>query len=217
MYNRLRILPFALGAIVSAAFTFFSPVPVSAGLVDDIKARQKGIFTVQAGFNQEKHTVLMGRPIRSKGSIYFKFPVGVRWVYDEGMVVIYDGSDLYIHYTELEVAEKMRGVDGYIGPLGFDIEILLRDYDVAAEGSDDEITLQLRPLKEMPFESMRMIFRGDAPFPGEIQVLEEGGDRTVIRFHDILTNAPLSDELFRFTPPPGVKLRERRFAPSPGE
>jgi outer membrane lipoprotein-sorting protein len=188
------------------------PRAAEAGPVDDIRQWQKGISTVKAEFRQEKHTELLMRPIKSKGTFYFKSTVGVRWEYDGAMEVVYDGETLYLHYTELEEAEKVRGAGGFVGPLTFDIEELLKDYEVEAEKTDGEIRLDLKPMKQMPFMSMQMVFKEGAPFPEEVTVLEESGDRTVIRFHDLKANERLSDKLFVFKPPPGVKVREREIA-----
>jgi outer membrane lipoprotein-sorting protein len=198
----------ALGAVA----VFFMCCPLAlAGPVDEIRERQRGISTVQAGFKQEKHTELLERPIKSEGAFYFKSPVGVRWHYDGAMEVVYDGKTLYLLYTELGEVEKVEGAGGFVGPLTFDMGELLKDYDVEAEKADGTIRLDLKPRKRMPFASMQMVFKEGTPFPEQVTVLEESGDRTVIRFHDIKTNTPLSDELFVFTPPPGVRVREREL------
>jgi outer membrane lipoprotein carrier protein len=182
-----------------------------AGVLEDIKERQSGVNTVRAGFSQEKHTELLERPIKSSGKFYFKSPVGVRWEYGDEMLVVYDGKTLYLHYTELEEAEKVEGVAGYAGPLVFDLGVILNDYDVDVEESGDAARLLLTPKKPMPFKSMAMTFPKGAAFPSQVSIFEESGDYTVIDFHGIRTNVPLSDGLFRFSPPPGVVVRERKL------
>jgi outer membrane lipoprotein carrier protein len=183
--------------------------PAFAGVLDEIRERQKGVRTVRADFRQEKHTELLDRPIRSSGVFYFKAPVGVRWEYRDAMTVIYDGKTLYLHYIGLDEAEKVEGAAGYVGPLCFDIDILLKDYDVKAAKQGGGALLDLSPNKRMPFQSMQMLFREGEGFPYEVRVLEASGDRTVIKFEKIEMNAPVSDELLRFEPPPGVVVRER--------
>jgi outer membrane lipoprotein carrier protein len=181
------------------------------GVIEDIQKRQKGISTVRAAFKQEKHTELLARPIRSDGMFYFKAPVGVRWEYRDAMTVVYDGTTLYLHYLELEEAEKIDGVSGYVGPLSFDMEVLLREYRVETEDVPEGVLLNLTPRKKVPFASMSMLFPEGAPFPSEVRIVEEMGDRTVILFSDVETNVKLPDGLFRFAPPPGVMLRERKL------
>lgn len=182
-----------------------------AGLIDDIKDRQKGLQSIKASFDQEKHTELLSRPVKSKGTVYFKANSGVRWEYDGAMTVIYDGKAVYINYTELDQADKVVGASDYLGPLTFDIATLVRDYQVAAMKSDRDITLDIKPKKRMPFVSMQMVFGPDDVFPRSITVNEESGDNTVIRFRDVLKNVSIKDSLFVFTAPKGGKVKERNF------
>jgi outer membrane lipoprotein carrier protein len=127
------------------------------------------------------------------------------------MIVVYNGSTLYLHYTELEEVEKVDGVAGYAGPLIFNLEIILKDYKVKVEESEGAARLDLKPKKRMPFKSMTMTFPEGAAFPSHVIIFEDSGDHTVIDFHGIEINVPLSDGLFRFSPPPGVVVRERKL------
>lgn len=202
----------ALARLLVIIILVLLPVaPCYGGAIEDIKEKQKGLVTVKALFKQEKRTELLERPIKSEGKFYFKSPVGVRWEYDDAMVVVYDGKSLYLHYTELDEAEKIDGVSGYVGPLSFDIERILEEYDATPAEAGGGYSILLRPKKRMPFETMEMFFPRGAAFPGEIRMTEETGDVTVITFSDIKTNVKLPDSLFVFTPPPGVVLRERHI------
>jgi|Deesub1362A_J573_1020465.scaffolds.fasta_scaffold00077_3 outer membrane lipoprotein carrier protein len=200
---RLRFLVFILALL-------FLVASASAGIIDELKARQKNLKTVKAAFSQEKHTELLRHPIRSKGVFYFKSQVGVRWQYDE-MTVIYDGKTLYIYYPELEEAERLDDVSGFFGPLSFDIESLLKGFSMDAKKENGRIYLTLKPKRQMPFQSMEMMFPAGSAFPEEVKIKEETGDITVIKFKDVEINVPVPDELFVFTPPAGVKIRQRQF------
>ncbi len=125
------------------------------------------------------------------------------------MLVIYDGKSLYLYYIELKEAEKVDGVSGFVGPLSFDIAELVRDYEVESKEKDGKYLLHLLPLKQMPFESMDMVFDKDGSFPENVIIMEQTGDRTEIRFSGTEINVELKDELFRFSAPEGVKVRER--------
>lgn len=198
----------AFAAAPAAAESAASP---SAKLIDELRERQKDVKTVSARFVQERKTALLRRPLRSEGDFYFKSPVGVRWQYKDGILVIYDGKFLYIYNPELREAEKFAGAGVFIGPLVFDIELLLKDYIVDARTSGGRTILHMKPKKAMPFKSMEMTFGAGSPFPSEVGVVEETGDGTVIGFSDIKVNAALADRLFIFRPPSGVKIKERRI------
>jgi outer membrane lipoprotein-sorting protein len=172
---------------ILAASAFGSPI-------DEIKKSQKDIKSVKASFRQEKHTELFQRPIKSEGTFYFMAGKGVRWEYGTEMVVVYDGESLYLHYVELEEAEKVNGVSGFVGPLSFDIT---------------QLVMHLIPKKQVPFESMEMVFPKGAAFPSLVKIVEQTGDRTEIHFDDVEENPGLDSTLFQFVPPPGVTLRER--------
>jgi outer membrane lipoprotein-sorting protein len=186
--------------------------PSWAGPVDDLSIIQKGLKSVRVTFKQKKHTELLPRPVKSKGTFFFSQGSGVRWEYDGQMVVIYDNKTLYLHYTEMEEAEKVDGIAGFKGPLSFNVEDLGRDYDIRADRSDaGDITIILVPKARMPFASMLMSFSKGSPFPYEVRVREEAGDETVISFAEPELNIKLKSSLFVFKPPRGVKVRERKF------
>lgn len=206
----------SLAALLMFSLPVFSlPAPArggeNPGLIESIREAQKGLRTVRAAFKQEKRTELLDRPVRSEGKFYFKSPAGVRWEYDKTMVVIYDGESLYIYYSELDEAEKINGAGGFVGPLGFDLGLLRKEFDIKASGKQGRSILSLRPKKDMPFELMEMVFAGGAAFPEEVRIIEENGDRTVITFFNVETNVDVPDSMFVFAPPPGVRLRERNL------
>jgi outer membrane lipoprotein-sorting protein len=209
--NKIFIAFIFSGVLSLGSFAFAGPPgsPSSPSSIEEIKALQKDISSIKADFSQKKVTELLDRPIKSTGMFYFKSGFGVRWEYDEVMNVIYDGKTLYLHYLGLDEAEKVSGVSGYVGPLSFDIEALLKDYDVTATDISSGVSLSLIPRKHMPFKSMSMVFKKGSPFPDKVRILEESGDHTTINFSNLSTNIELSDGLFIFKVPPGVTLRER--------
>lgn len=193
-------------------FLAFSYNSVSAGLIEEIGERQKNVKTLKARFSQQKKSALLGRPMKSAGDFYFKSQRGVRWQYDEGLIVIFDGSSLYIYHPEMEAAEKIKDITGYVGPLNFDINFLKEEYVMEASKTGAFITIELRPKKDMPFTSMKLLFPAAGVFPSEVGIIEETGDKTEIVFSGVSLNKNLPDKLFIFTPPPGVKIRERTIA-----
>ena len=197
--------------LISLFIALFLASAVSAGELEDIKRLQKGLRSVKASFTQTKTTELLGRPIKSSGTFYMKVGAGVRWDYKDSMLVIYDGRDLYLHYIELEEAERIRGASGFAGPLVFDVERLTENYRVTAMRTEGSTRLTLVPGKDMPFERMEMNFPAGSPFPDEVVMIEATGDKTEIRFSEVEVGAVLHSDLFVFTPPPGVIVRQRSF------
>lgn len=182
-----------------------------AGTLQDLIERQKEVKTVKAAFVQEKHALLLDKPIKSEGFFYYKRSAGVRWQYRSGMLVVYDGKSLYVFDPESNQAERVRGAREAIGPLNFDLELLSKDYDMKSAKTEGGIRLTLVPKKEMPFKSMVLDFSDRSPFPEAVRTEEETGDTTTIEFRDVELNGTVPDDLFRFSPPPGVRIREREL------
>ena len=187
------------------------PAVAKAGMFEYVSKSQQTLKSVSAKFKQVKHTELLGRPVKSSGTFKYRPDIGVRWDYTDQMAVIYDGEDLYLHYFEMEQAERVRGAKGFVGPLGFNIALLKQDYKIEAIEDKGILTLVLIPGKEMPFTKMEMEFKGVGPFPEKVTVFEEGGDRTEIFFKDVVLDGKIAQEVFIFTPPKGINIRERNI------
>ncbi len=202
-----------LGICFIAFFSFLLVSVVFAvddGLLDELIERQGKLETVQASFVQEKYDPMLGRPIKSEGSFYFKIGSGVRWEYED-VLVVYNGKFLYVYSPETEEAEKITGKQGFMGPLAFDLKELLKEYDMEALRDGEIIKVKLRPKKEMPFESMVMVFEGQEAFPSEVSITDANGEISSIRFDNVKLNTQFREDMFVFHPPPGTVVREREF------
>ncbi len=205
---------YARGRVLSAVALACSLVLLASagfagqGLIRELLDRQQGLSTVRATFVQKKHTAMLERPILSTGTFSFKLGRGVRWEYED-VLVVYDGNVLYVYSPEMQEAEKIMGKEGFMGPLAFDVKQLAKDYDMEARDVGGAISLELRPREDMPFATMTMMFPRGSAFPTEVTITEETGDRTTIEFGDIDINGRLDDDIFTFTPPPGTVVRER--------
>lgn len=206
------IVRLASKALLVLVLLFSVSAAYAGDPLDELVARQKGVKTLKADFSQEKHAMLLEKPLKSDGVFYYKADEGVRWQYSEGLLVIYDGEALYVFDPELGEAEKVAEAGGVIGPLSFDVEFLRKDYQIEAERLDGTIRLNLTPREEeAPFRSMEITFPDGSPFPREVVMKEETGEMTRIEFENISINEPLQDDLFVFRPPPGVTIKERKM------
>jgi outer membrane lipoprotein-sorting protein len=193
-----------LGFLVSTAFAG------DEGLLEELIERQGRLKTVQASFVQEKYDPMLGRPIKSKGSFYFEIGSGVRWEYED-VLVVYNGEFLYVYSPETEEAEKIKGKQGFMGPLAFDLKELLKDYAMEAFRDGKTIKVSLKPKKEMPFVSMEMVFEGQEAFPSVVSITDANGETSSIKFDNVKLNMQFSEDMFVFHPPPGTVVREREF------
>jgi outer membrane lipoprotein carrier protein len=207
-FGLIRPVRVAVAAVVALLGLFHA---AWAGTLEDLMERQKGVETVKAAFVQEKHALLLDKPIKSEGFFYYKRSAGVRWQYRSGMLVVYDGKWLYVFDPESNQAERVKGAKEAIGPLNLDLKLLAGDYDMKALKTRDGIRLTLVPQNKMPFKSIVLDFADRSPFPRAVATEEESGDSTTIEFHDMVLNGAVPDDLFTFTPPQGVQIKDREL------
>lgn len=180
-------------------------------LVAELKAKQAKIKSVSARFTQEKRVRLMAKPIRNKGRFFFRQPGSVRWEYggETQLQVIFNGTDLWLYYPDLKEAEKVSGTLPFASLMQFDLSTLSADYDVTARRERGIVKVKLVPRAKGFLREIEMEMPEDEAFPKIMRLIDANNEATVIAFSDVKLNTQLADEIFRFTPPQGVNVRER--------
>jgi len=170
-----------------------------------------GTRTLSAQFTQVV-TDRTGRKVQeSQGSLHLSRPGKFRWVYAKpySQVVVGDGSRLWIYDQDLEQV-TVRKLDQALGesPAALlagsnEVEKLFAFSD--AGEADGLSWLEATPRsKEGSFDRVRMGFRGGDILAMEVR--DNFGQVTQLRFTGIRRNLRLSADLFRFTPPRGVDV-----------
>jgi outer membrane lipoprotein carrier protein len=167
--------------------------------------------TLSAQFSQTV-TDRTGRRIQdSTGTLYLARPGRFRWVYEKpyAQLIVGDGKKLWIYDEELEQV-TVRKLDRAIGesPAALlagsnDIEKLFVLKDGGRRDGLDWLEATPKS-REGNFEQVRMGFKGI-----EIKAMEvkdNFGQTTRLRFTDVKRNPALPAKLFRFTPPKGVDV-----------
>ncbi len=197
--------------IFISLFVVFNVLYAHAGGEAQLREFISGARTLSAQFSQTVYD-RAGRKIQdSQGSMHFSRPGKFRWVYEKpySQVVVGDGKKLWIYDQDLEQV-TVRKLDLAIGesPAALlagsnDLEklFILKD-----GGSSDGLDwLEATPKsREGSFEKVRMGFKD-----GDIQAMEvrdNFGQTTQLRFKALKRNPALASDLFRFTPPKGVDV-----------
>lgn len=149
------------------------------------------------------------------GNLFFSRPGKFRWVYQKpyAQLIVGDGSKLWVYDEDLGQV-SVRPLDQALGDSP--AALLAGDNDIAKlfnlrdVGSKDGLDwLEATPKgKESGFESVRLGFRGK-----DIQAMElkdNFGQITLLRFSNLERNPALGGSLFRFTPPKGVDILGER-------
>jgi outer membrane lipoprotein carrier protein len=200
-----RVLAFGLAAGVSLA--------ACASGLDDFLAFNSATRTATARFEQQVFD-RDGKVIeRASGTFAFARPGKFRWTYEKPhpQVLVGDGAKLWIHDPDLNQVTVKR-VDAAMSstPAALlagrdDITTLftLRDAG-AADGLNWVEATPKAP--DTGFEHVRLGLQGKTLAAMELQ--DQLGGRTMLRFSDLKANATVSPDTFKFTPPKGADVIE---------
>ena len=186
------------------------PGVLTAAAVDQLKSFSKDTRSASAVFNQ---TVLdkNGRKIQeASGTMAFSRPGKFRWVYEKPyeQLIVGDGKKLWVFDKELNQV-TVRELDQALGTTPAALlagDAIERNFVLLDAGTRDEVAwLQATPRnKETSFESVRLGFRGATLAAMELK--DNFGQTTLIRFSDVKANPQLAADLFQFVAPQGADV-----------
>jgi outer membrane lipoprotein carrier protein len=148
---------------------------------------------------------------QSQGRVWLQSPDKLRWVYtgDFPEVIVADGKNIWIYDESLEqVTVKPQSEQANNTPLMIlgDVSQLDEQFQVTELGEfEGMLLLELKSLDtESDFER---ILLGLTPGSVDMMTMEDAfGQRTEIRFENVLMNPPAEPALFIFEPPEGTDV-----------
>lgn len=200
--------------IVLAAIAVF-PIAAHAGAIDQLKAFVADTKSARAAFTQTVTGKSGRKPQQSSGQMMFSRPGKFRWVYEKpyAQLLVGDGAKLWVYDPDLKQVSvtalgKALGsspaalLAGHAGENG-SIE---KNFLLAEGGNRDGLDwVEAKPKSgDSSFTQMRIGFAG-----GELRAMEIAdnfGQTTLIRFGGLERNPALSADLFHFTPPKGADV-----------
>jgi outer membrane lipoprotein carrier protein len=190
-----------------------SLAPVLAGAADvaALKGMLEQTTTARARFAQMVLDKNLKPLQQATGTMQFSRPGKFRWEYDKPheQVIVSDGSRVWLYDKDLNQVTVRR----YDRALGSSPAALLagsneieKNYTFTAMGSQEGLDwLEALPrTQDTSFEKVRLGF-GKAGLE-VMELRDQFGQVTVIKFSTIERNAKLSPEIFRFTPPKGTDV-----------
>jgi outer membrane lipoprotein carrier protein len=200
-----RVVAFALAAGLSLA--------ACASGLDDFLAFNAATKTATAKFEQRVFD-RSGKVVdRASGTFAFARPGKFRWTYEKPhpQVLVGDGTRLWIHDPDLNQVTVKR-IDNAISstPAALlagkdDITALftLRDAGTA----DGLAWVEATPkAQDTGFERVRLGLQGKTL--AAMELYDQLGGHTMLRFSDLKANAPVAADIFRFAPPKGADVLE---------
>ena len=199
-------------AVLAVACLFLS-LACRAGGLDDFLAFNSGTKTATARFEQQ---VLdrAGKVVeRASGSFAFARPGKFRWTYDKPhqQVLVGDGRKLWIHDPDLNqvtVKPMDRAISSTPAALLAGKDDITALFTLKDAGTADGLGwVEATPkAQDTGFERVRLGLRGKTL--AVMELYDQLGGRTVLRFTDFKANAPVPPDAFTFTPPKGADVIE---------
>jgi outer membrane lipoprotein carrier protein len=190
---------------------FASGAALGAPTVEDLKSLLRQTTTARAHFAQIVLDSNMKTLQQATGTMQFSRPDKFRWEYDKPyeQLIVGDGSRVWLYDKDLNQVTVRR----FDRALGSSPAALLagsseidKDYNVTGMSSRDGLDwLEAVPrTRDTAFERILLGFGKTGLEAMELR--DQFGQITVIKFSTIERNAKLAPELFRFTPPKGVDV-----------
>lgn len=200
----------ATRAALALLFLVASTAASAAG-TERLKSFVKSTRTATALFTQGVFDKQGRRLQEASGVMYLSRPGRFRWEYDRPseQLILGDGERLWIYDKELNQV-TVRKLDQALGSTPAALlagsDAIERDFNLADIGSHDGLDwLEATPkTREGGFSAVRLGF-GEKTLE-RMELTDNFGQTTVIRFASLQTNAQFSSELFRFTPPAGADV-----------
>jgi outer membrane lipoprotein carrier protein len=191
----------------------FSSLSALAGGLDDFMAFNSATKTATATFEQQVIDRAGKVVERATGTFAFQRPGKFRWAYDKPhrQLLVGDGQKLWIHDPDLnQVTVKRMDAALSSTPAALlagrdDITTLFTLRDA---GSQDGLNwVEASPKsKDTGFEKVRLGLNGKTLAAMELH--DQLGGRTMLRFNELKANAPVAATQFAFTPPKGADVME---------
>jgi outer membrane lipoprotein carrier protein len=228
----LRILQISLLSVLFLAPVIPNPTalpPAAPSPAAQLEAHYRSAHTLSVTFLEQYSE--SGALIRSEaGTAYFRRPGKMRWEYEkpEKNLFLVDGKSAWFYTPADRTVTKVpaRDSDDFRTPLAL-LAGEMKLSRVCAKVTPYTLTpiaphittleCILKPSASSPHDPLPRVFFEITP-DGElarIRIQSPGGLQTEFQFKNWSFNPPLAEELFRFSPPPGVVIVDGLLPSSP--
>ncbi len=188
------------------------PLLAHAGAVDALRQFLDGTRSFRAEFSQSVLPKSGRKAQHSAGRLAFQKPGKFRWEVERPypQLMVGNGQKVWIHDPELEQV-TVRKMDQALGATPAALlsgsSDILRQFNLSEGGSSDGLDwAEARPRsQEAGFDRVRLGFTPDGQLKA-MEMFDNFGQHTTLRFHQPERNPALPASLFQFTPPKGADV-----------
>jgi outer membrane lipoprotein carrier protein len=179
---------------------------------DSLREFTRDAKTGRAAFTQVVTSPDGAKKKSSSGSFEFARPNRFRFVYAKPyeQVIVGDGQQVWLYDVDLQQV-TVRAIDQALGATPAALlagSALEKDFELKAQPSAQGIDwVQATPRAKSDaagFQSLRVGFKGKTL--AALELLDNFGQRSLLSFSEVTTNAATAADAFRFTPPKGVDV-----------
>lgn len=207
------VTPAQAGAQFLFVLSLAFPLLAAASGLDDFLAFNSSTRTASGRFEQKVFD-RGGKAIESaSGSFTFARPGKFRWTYEKPhrQLLVGDGQKLWIHDPDLNqvTVKSMRGaISSTPAALLAGREDITTLFTLRDGGSADGLNwVEASPkAQDTGFERVRLGLQGKVL--AAMELFDQLGGHTMLRFSDFKANAPVSPDTFKFAPPKGADVIE---------
>ncbi|HUP96351.1 MAG TPA: outer membrane lipoprotein chaperone LolA [Usitatibacter sp.] len=188
-------------------------LPALASGLDDFLAFNTSTRSATARFEQQVFDRAGKVVERAQGSFAFARPGKFRWTYEKPhqQVLVGDGSKLWIHDPDLNQVTVKRidqAISSTPAALLAGRDDITRLFTLRDAGTADGLSwVEATPkAQDTGFERVRLGLQGRALAAMELH--DQLGGRTMLRFSELKANAAVAPQTFSFTPPNGADVIE---------
>ena len=177
-------------------------------IVDKIMQASNAMKTMRCDFVQEKELSFMNEKVIQEGKMSYKQPDKLRWEYTKPITYVFamDGKNIFMDSGANQSRVPARSsklfneiskiIIGGVSGVG-----LVNSPDFTSQFSVGATTYRvtLTPLKKEVqdlFASIQLYVNKTDSRINEVELIEKGGDKTLIRLKNMQTNVTVNDEIF---------------------
>ena len=182
-----------------------------AKAIDGLQRHYRETRSFSAKFTEEIVPVGATKRDRS-GTVYFLKPGRMRWEFDEPSkeLIVSDGTQLYNYDPELNqvveapLAQTLRAPGATEFLLG--VGDVKKDFNAALMDGPDSALIHLKLVSKGQGNTIELRLDPKNYNVETIRVVDQLGNSTALKFSDIVNNSPISESMFRFSPPAGADI-----------
>lgn len=174
------------------------------------------VTTLKANFTQKRENPLLGSTNNSRGTLYQKRPDRFLMKFSQpaGDIILSDGRYFWVYYPSADRKQVIRaaatrgaagGVDLQAQFLGDPLTRFTHTYHGLENGLH---VLTMVPRTNMGYKSLKVWIDAKDSLVRRFILVENNGVVVEIGLSGLVVNQPLSNDLFRFTPPADARIIE---------